>query len=89
VKTSDKHFQTNYKARKAFLELCSPLNDVTYLLQNEKIFCTVTNGDVWRIDMCVGELCSRLLEKRVLKGVLGTEGKEVKREWREIYYSYG
>ena len=45
MKTSDRHSQTNYKARKAFLELCSPLNDVTYLLESERIICIGTNGD--------------------------------------------
>ena len=25
----------------------------------------------------------------MLKGVLGTEGEEVKREWRKFYYNYG
>jgi hypothetical protein len=29
-----------------------------------------------------------MLENRVLKGELGTEGEEVEREWRKIYYSY-
>ena len=90
MKISDKHSQTNYKARKAFLELCSPANDVTYLLESERIICIATNVDVrWRNDICVDEFCSRLLENRVLKGVLGTEGEEVKREWRKIYYNYG
>jgi hypothetical protein len=41
------------------------------------------------MELCVGEFCSRLLENSVLKGVLGTEGEEVKREWRKIYYSDG
>jgi len=39
--------------------------------------------------MSVGEFCSRLLENRLLKGVLGSEEDEVKREWGKVYYNYG
>ena len=57
MKTSDKHSLTNYKARKVFLELWIPVNDVTYLLESERVICVATNGDVrWRIDTCVGGL---------------------------------
>jgi hypothetical protein len=39
--------------------------------------------------MCVGEFCSRLLQNRLLKGVLGNEGEELTIEWRKTYYNYG